>query len=366
MPGVTYVDGYTVPNYERRNPAPKYQMPFEPDLAQRFMQTPAEFDIQLFASEPMIVKPIAMNFDERGRLWVIESRDYPNVVLNGLPGNDEIKILEDTNGDGKADKVTIFADKINLATSLTFANGGVIVAAMPNMLFFKDTNGDDKADVRQVLSTGWGMRDTHGEASNLQYGPDNYIWGSVGYNGGNVNGKQFSQGAYRFKPDGSNFEVMVQSTNNTWGLGFNESFDVFGSTANGDPSWYMGIPGRFFEGLTGLPAGGGRAGGPPVGARDARLSEPRAVHDRALHDAVHPAGRQHGLLHRRCGAHVLHGARVSEGVLEPHRVHQRADGAHRRPGHRRAEGRRVRHARRVEPRLERGGVVRADCVAGWS
>src|SRR5205823_8314719 len=136
-------------------------MPFEPDLAQRFMQTPAEFDVQLFASEPMIVKPISMTFDERGRLWVIESRDYPNLVLNGLPGNDEIKILEDTNGDGKADKVTIFADKINLATSLTFANGGVIVAAMPNMLFFKDTNGDDKADVKQVLSTGWGMRDTH-------------------------------------------------------------------------------------------------------------------------------------------------------------------------------------------------------------
>jgi len=264
MPGVTYVDGYTVPNYERRTPAPKYQMPFEPDLAQRFMQTPAGFDIQLFASEPMIVKPITMTFDERGRLWTIESRDYPNVVLNGLPGSDEIKILEDTNGDGKADKVTVFADKINLASSLTFANGGVIVAAMPNMLFLKDTNGDDKADVRQVLSTGWGMRDTHGEASNLQYGPDNFIWGSVGYNGGNVNGKQFSQGAYRFRPDGSEFEVMTQSTNNTWGLGFNESFDVFGSTANGDPSWYMGIPARFFEGLQGLPSGGGRAGGPPT------------------------------------------------------------------------------------------------------
>jgi putative membrane-bound dehydrogenase-like protein len=263
VPGITYVDGYTVPNYERRTPDPKYQMPFEPELAQKFMQTPAAFDIQLFASEPMIVKPICMTFDERGRLWTIESRDYPNVVLNGQPGDDMIKILEDTNGDGRADKVTVFADKINLATSLTFANGGVIVAAMPNMLFFKDTNGDDKADTREILSTGWGMRDTHGEASNLQYGPDNYVWGSVGYNGGNVNGKQFSQGAYRFKPDGSGFEVMTQSTNNTWGLGFNESFDVFGSTANGDPSWFMGIPARFFEGVAGIPgaAGGGGRGG---------------------------------------------------------------------------------------------------------
>jgi hypothetical protein len=72
-PGVTYVDGYNVPNYENRNPAPQYQMPFEPALAMKFMQTPAEFDVQLFASEPMIVKPIAMTFDERGRLWTIES-----------------------------------------------------------------------------------------------------------------------------------------------------------------------------------------------------------------------------------------------------------------------------------------------------
>jgi putative membrane-bound dehydrogenase-like protein len=265
VPGVSYVDGYTVPNYERRNPEPKYQMPYEPALAQRFMQTPAEFDIQLFASEPMIVKPIAMAFDERGRLWVIESRDYPNNVYNGLPGDDDIKILEDTDGDGRADKATVFADHINLASALTFANGGVIVAAMPNMLFYKDTNGDDKADVREILSTGWGMRDTHGEASNLQYGPDNYVWGSVGYNGynGTMNGKpmQFLQGAYRFKPDGSDFEYMVQSTNNTWGLGFNESFDVFGSTANGDPSWYMGIPARFFEGVQGLPSASGRGAG---------------------------------------------------------------------------------------------------------
>ena len=82
--------------------------------------------------------------------------DYPNEVLNGNPGDDRIKILEDTNGDGRADKFTVFAEHLNLPTSLTFANGGVIVAAAPHFLFLKDTNGDDKADVRQVLNTGWG------------------------------------------------------------------------------------------------------------------------------------------------------------------------------------------------------------------
>ena len=123
----------------------------------KYIQTPAEFKVELFASEPDIVKPIAFSFDERGRLWVIEAIDYPNDVLNGAPGDDRIKICEDTNGDGRADKFTVFADHLNIPTSLVFANGGVVVTAAPHMLFLKDTDGDGKADVRQVLSTGWGI-----------------------------------------------------------------------------------------------------------------------------------------------------------------------------------------------------------------
>ena len=268
MPGVTYVDGFNVPNYENRPDPPKFQLPFPPEEAQKFMQTPAEFRVELFASEPQIIKPITFTFDERGRLWVVEAMDYPNEMLNGNPGDDRIKILEDTNGDGRADKVTVFAEHLNIPTSLTFANGGVIVAQAPHFLFLKDTNGDDKADVQQVLNTGWGIRDTHAGPSNLQYGPDNHIWGAVGYSGfnGQMNGKpmQFTQGAYRFKPDGSEFEYMTQSTNNTWGLGFSETFDVFGSTANNDQSWYMAIPNRYFADVQGLPGTGGR--GAPSGA----------------------------------------------------------------------------------------------------
>ena len=262
MPGVTYVDGFNVPNYENRPDPPKFQLPFTPEDAQKFMQTPAEFRVELFASEPQIIKPITFTFDERGRLWVVEAMDYPNEMLNGNPGDDRIKILEDTNGDGRADKITVFAEHLNIPTSLTFANGGVIVAQAPHFLFLKDTNGDDKADVQQVLNTGWGIRDTHAGPSNLQYGPDNHIWGAVGYSGynGQMNGKplQFTQGAYRFKPDGSEFEYMTQSTNNTWGLGFSETFDVFGSTANNDQSWYMAIPNRYFADVQGLPGTGGR------------------------------------------------------------------------------------------------------------
>ncbi len=271
MPGITYVDGFNVPNYENRDPAPKFQLPFTPDDAQRFMQVPAEFEVRLFASEPDIVKPVTMAFDERGRLWVVEALDYPNEVLDGNPGDDRIKILEDTDGDGRADKFTVFADHLNIPTSIVFANGGVIVGGAPNFLFLKDTNGDDKADVRQILSSGWGLRDSHAGPSNLQYAPDNHVWGVVGYSGynGTMNGKplQFTQGPYRFKPDGSEFEYLTTSTNNTWGLGFSETFDVFGSTANNDQSWYLAIPNRYFADVKGLPGGAAGGRGGPAGGQ---------------------------------------------------------------------------------------------------
>ncbi|HEV3486192.1 MAG TPA: PVC-type heme-binding CxxCH protein, partial [Vicinamibacterales bacterium] len=238
MPQIVMEEGHKLPNYENRDPGPKYQLPLSATESMKFIQTPAEFSLELFASEPDIVKPISFSFDERGRLWLLETIDYPNDVRKGQPGNDRIRILEDTNNDGRADKFTVFAEGLNIPTSLTFANGGVIVSQAPDMLFFKDTNGDDKADVREVLSTGWGTLDTHAQPSNLQYGPDNYIWGVVGYSGfeGTINGKafKFGQGVYRFRPDGSDFEYVTSSTNNTWGLGFTETFDVLGSTANND------------------------------------------------------------------------------------------------------------------------------------
>jgi putative membrane-bound dehydrogenase-like protein len=267
MPAVEYVDGFNVPNYEKRDPAPKYQLPMTAADSQKFIQTPAEFKVELFAAEPLISgKPIAFSFDERGRLWLIEAVDYPNRVLRGGEGDDRIKILEDTNGDGKADKVTVFADHLNLPTSLVFANGGVIVSAAPHMLFLQDTNGDGKADVKKVLSTGWGIQDTHAGPSNLQYGFDNFVWGVVGYSGfdGAMNGApmKFSQGVYRYKPDGSQFEYVTGSTNNTWGLGFSETGDVFGSTANNDPSFYVAIPNRFFDAVPELTSGVRTVSGP--------------------------------------------------------------------------------------------------------
>jgi uncharacterized protein len=181
---------------------------------------------------------------------VIETLDYPNEVRANREGNDKIKILEDTDGDGRCDKVTVFADGFNIPTSLVFANGGVIVHQAPVTLFLKDTDGDDKADTREVLLDGWGPGDTHAGPSNLRYGFDNQIWGTVGYAAfnGTVGGaeKRFGMGVYRFAKDASSLEFLHQFNNNTWGLGFNEAGDVFGSTANNNPSFYCGIPATVF------------------------------------------------------------------------------------------------------------------------
>lgn len=259
---VKKMDEYTVvlpqyeegrmPNYERRDPPPRYQLPLSAEESQTLIQVPVGFKLELFASEPDIQKPIAMDWDEKGRLWVIETVDYPNTVRDDKgEGDDRIIICEDTDGDGKADKFTVFAEGLNIPTAFTFANGGIIVAQAPQFLFLKDTDGDDKADVREVLFEGWGTYDTHAGPSNLRYGMDNKIWGTVGYSGfeGTIGGKpfRFSSGVYQFDSDATHFEYLGNTTNNTWGLGFSEEFDVFISTANNEHSDFFAIPARYYE-----------------------------------------------------------------------------------------------------------------------
>ncbi|TLP70696.1 PVC-type heme-binding CxxCH protein [Maribacter sp. ACAM166] len=257
MPTLKYQARANIPNYEQRNPALKYQLPLSPQESEKLIQIPAGFEVQLFASEPDIINPIAMNWDEKGRLWVIETVDYPNTVRNDNSiGDDKVKILEDTNGDGKADKVTVFADKLNIPTSFAFYNGGIVVSQAPHFLFLKDTNGDDVADVRETLIDGWGTRDTHAGPSNLQYGIDNNLYGVVGYSGfeGSIFGEdfKFNQNVYRFSPKKRMFEVLTNTSNNTWGLGLTEDNSIFASTANNTHSVFLGIPNSNFTHVKGI------------------------------------------------------------------------------------------------------------------
>lgn len=235
---------------------PEMQRPLEAADSMRRQVVPAGFEVRLFAAEPDIRKPIAMAWDERGRLWIAESVDYPNKVrLAGEPGRDRIVICEDTDGDARADRFTVFAEGLNIPTGLAFARGGVIVFQAPDTLFLKDTDGDGRADVREVLFTGWGRRDTHSGPNSPVYGFDNWIWGTVGYSGfaGNVGGQSlsFRQGFFRFRPDGSQLEFLRATNNNTWGIGLAEDGTVFGSTANNNPSVYLPVPERCYT-ATGL------------------------------------------------------------------------------------------------------------------
>ncbi|MFM8358970.1 MAG: PVC-type heme-binding CxxCH protein, partial [Verrucomicrobiota bacterium] len=157
---------------------------------------------------------------------------------------------------------TVFADRLNLATSLVFVNGGVLVAEARHLLFLKDTDGDDRADVRQAILPGWGTGDSHAMQSNLGRGFDNWLYGAVGYSNfrGHVGGQnlQFGQGIFRFRADGSALQFLHQFNNNTWGFGQNAQGDTFGSTANGHPTFYGYLPAHI---LNPTQPGFGRRGG---------------------------------------------------------------------------------------------------------
>ncbi len=250
-----------LPNYEKRPGEQLEQEPLSPEESMKHIQVPADFTLDLFAHEPNVMHPIAMSWDERGRLYVLITKDYPN-ERKPEGGSDYIVVCEDTDKDGKADKFTNFAEGLSIPTGMAFGNGGLYVSQAPHMLFLKDTNGDGKADEKKVLFTGFGTYDTHAGPSNLHYGFDNWIWGSVGYSGfkGKVGADsvKFSQGFFRFKPDGSKLEYITATSNNTWGMSFNETGDVFGSTANNSHGWYMAIPNRYYHGGAHLRENGSR------------------------------------------------------------------------------------------------------------
>ena len=235
----------------------KMQKPLAPEESLKHIVVPKGFHVELFASEPDIGgKPICMNWDARGRLWIAETLDYPNELKPKGKGRDRIRILEDTDGDGRADRFTVFAKGLSIPTAMTFSNGGLIVQDGTVTKFLKDTDGDDIADESKILFTGWTLGDTHGGVSNFQYGLDNHIWAMQGYNSSQPvssaeKGQRFRQGFFRFNPIGPELEFVRSTNNNTWGLGISEEGIIFGSTANGNPSVYMPIPNRYYEKVRG-------------------------------------------------------------------------------------------------------------------
>jgi putative membrane-bound dehydrogenase-like protein len=275
--------GRKIPNYTpsrqwgvQGEPHTKMQRPVAGEESQKHIVVPKGFQAELFVTEKELGgKPICMTWDERGRLWAALTMDYPNELKAPTQGRDRIVVCEDTDADGRADQVSVFAEGLSIPSSLLFARGGLVVFDATQTIFLKDTDGDGKADERRVLFGTWNMRDTHGGPSNMQYGLDNWVWAMQGYNYSRltVGGEQhqFRQGFFRFKvgvpalagngpagqppkggtPTAEKLEYVRSTNNNTWGLGISEEGIIFGSTANGNPSEYMPIPNRYYESVRG-------------------------------------------------------------------------------------------------------------------
>lgn len=246
---------------------------YTPDEARARMKLPPGFQVQVYASEPDIRQPVAGCFDERGRMWVIEYLQYPvpaglkpvtvDVYLRteydrvpeppprGPRGADRIKILEDTNGDGRADKVTTFVEGLNLASGIAVGHGGVYVGQAPYLLFYPDRNHDDRPDGDpEVLLTGFGLQDAHATVNSMMWGPDGWLYGAQGSTvTARIQGIEFQQGIWRFHPRTREFELFAEGGGNTWGLDFDRAGNAFGSSNGGFVAFHMVQGGNYWKGF---------------------------------------------------------------------------------------------------------------------
>ncbi len=219
-----------------------------PADAVKAMTVPEGFTVKLVASEPEIHQPVAFCFDERGRLWLLECYEYPKGQPVGKKGKDRILILEDTTGSGKADKITVFYEGLNLATGLEVGYGGVFVGAAPNLLFIPDRNHDDIPDGEpEVLLSGFGRNDTHELLNSFIWGPDGWLYGCHGvFVPSEVQGIKFTACVWRYHPITKKFEIFAEGGSNQWGLDFDDYGSAF-ITACVIPHLYHMVPGGLYQ-----------------------------------------------------------------------------------------------------------------------
>jgi putative membrane-bound dehydrogenase-like protein len=230
------------------------------DAATKF-SVPEGFEVRIFAYEPDVINPVGMSWDERGRLWVAELYEYPLGAKPGEKPRDRIKILEDTDADGRADKVTVFADGFNLISGILVGNGGVYVGQAPDFLFLEDTDGDDKADKRTVLKTGFGLHDRHELLNGFTWGPDGWLYMTHGVfthsrvkdpNDPNDDGVKVDAAVARYHPRTKKFEVFADGTSNPWGVDFDREGNAFISACVIDHLFHV-APGGLYVRQGGTP-----------------------------------------------------------------------------------------------------------------
>ena len=241
-----------------------------PDEAVKRMKVADGFEVSVVASEPLVRQPVAMEFDDRGRLWVIQYLQYPNPAglkrvqvdrfsrtrydrvpeppPKGPRGADRITVLEDTDGDGRMDRGKDFIDGLNLTTGIAFGHSGVFVLNVPYLLFYPDRNRDDVPDGDpEVLLSGFGMEDAHSVANSLTFGPDGWLYGCQGSTvTANVRGIEFQQGVWRYHPLTLEFELFCEGGGNSWGLDFDYVGNLLYSTNWGGNVLLHGVQGGYF------------------------------------------------------------------------------------------------------------------------
>ena len=236
------------------------QRGFDPETALQKLHVAEGLKVERFAAEPLVRQPVTMTIDDRNRVWVIQYLQYPEPAglskvagdrydrirydrvpkppPHGPRGADRITILEDTDGDGRADQAKDFVDGLNLASGLALGHGGVWVLQSPYLLFYPDRDSDDRPDGDpEVRLVGFGLDDAHSVANSLQWGPDGWLYGAHGSTvNANVRGVRFQQGIWRYHPSTDRFEVFSEGGGNTYGL----DFDRLGNAIAGT-NW--GVPG---------------------------------------------------------------------------------------------------------------------------
>ncbi|MCW1924190.1 ThuA domain-containing protein [Luteolibacter arcticus] len=231
--------------------------PLSPQKAIESLKVHPEFTAELVAAEPLLSKPLNLDWDDRGRLWVVESVEYPEGKRGGgpesmhtlwqretnlgkpepveRPGRDSVSWFEDKDGDGVMDTKHVFASDLDMATSSCFYKDGVIVAQPPHILFLRDTDKDGKADKRETLYTGLGTFDTHSVLNNLRWGLDGWVYATHGYSSstkvtsgdGKTDFGGIGSGIIRFKPDGSKIEMVSAKSGNCWGVDITADGEMF-------------------------------------------------------------------------------------------------------------------------------------------
>jgi putative heme-binding domain-containing protein len=222
------------------------------------MQVAEGYEVNLFAADPLITKPLQMNFDPQGRLWVSSSSVYPQ-IKPGEVANDTVTILEDRDGDGRADAHTVFADGLLMPTAVLPGDGGVYVANSTEFLHLSDTNGDGKADSRRVVLSGFGAEDTHHIIHTFRYGPDARLYFNQSiYIHSHIETPRGVRrlnagGIWRFAPESLALDVFARGWVNTWGHAFDHWGRSLVTDGAGGEGIYYGFPGAAYQTAAGTP-----------------------------------------------------------------------------------------------------------------